>query len=338
MSFADEMALLQAKLKIAEAELAAERLRSERLRSANSEMDGRLDCMSMLQGVLVDMPSQEALVLDWFAGAEARLDSYDVPPKWRAGVVLPYLSVRARGCLAGLSGEQRKSYAVLKAAVLKGLRLASVEREPVVASCGDAEHSGSVAERPVALQDAAAWESRESDAVGVAQSASCAFGDTEMLGRENAIAMGISSELEEESENQCTAADVMQSQSIEGRTAGVAEEIASRALHVSVDVAAKQPCPADYADEQRVLEHGAPSSGLTELGCSDKKGRKCQPASPQGSMAATHADEPAAVPSLARKREGEGALILLCKGVRRMARAFSDDDGRCIPPSKGRSL
>ncbi|KAH9363053.1 hypothetical protein HPB48_014165 [Haemaphysalis longicornis] len=136
MSFADEMALLQAKLKVAEAELAAERLRSERLGSANnataspigqraqgcSEMDGRLDCMSMLQGVLVDMPSQEALVLDWFAGAEARLDSYCVPQKWRAGVILPYLSARARGCLAGLSGEQRKSYAVLKAAVLKGLK------------------------------------------------------------------------------------------------------------------------------------------------------------------------------------------------------------------------
>ncbi|KAH9377579.1 hypothetical protein HPB48_015863 [Haemaphysalis longicornis] len=351
MSFAEQKALLQAKLKIAEAELAAERLTSERLRRANnataspigqraqgcSEMDGRSDFMSMLQGVLVDMPSQEARVLDWFADAEARLDCYCVPPKWRAGVILPYLSVRARGCLAGLSGEQRKSYAVLKAAVLKGLRLASGEREPVVAACGAAEYSGSVAERPRALQDAAARESRESDAVGVAQSTSCASGDAQMSSRENAIAMGSSSEVREESANQGTAARVVQPQAIAGRTAGVAEEIASPALHVSVDVTAKQPS-ADYADEQRVVEHGAPSSGLAELGCSDKEGRNCQPASPQCSVAATQAGEAEAVPSRARKRGGEGPLLLLCDGVRRMAMVYSNDDGRCVPPSKGRSF
>lgn len=64
MSFADERALLLAKLKIAEAELA-------RLRSANnatassiaqraqriSEADERLSYMSMMQGVLTAMPS-----------------------------------------------------------------------------------------------------------------------------------------------------------------------------------------------------------------------------------------------------------------------------------------
>ncbi|KAH9365072.1 hypothetical protein HPB48_010518 [Haemaphysalis longicornis] len=379
MSFADEMALLQAKLKVAEAELAAERLRSERLRSANnataspigqqargcSEMDGRLDCMSMLQGVLVDMPSQEALVLDWFAGAEARLDSYCVPPKWRAGVILPYLSVRARRCLAGLSGEQRKSYAVLKAAVLKGLRLASVAREPVVASCGGAEHSGSMAERPRALQDAAARESREeSDAVDVAHTASFVSGDPQMSCCENVIAMGSSYELEEESVTQCTAAYVMQPQAVTGRTAGVAEPTVS----VRGNVTAKLPSP-DYADQQCVVEHGAPSAEAAEPEGSPRKGRKRQPASPQCSVAATQADEPAAVPSRARKRGGEGfpillrqsaspqcsvaatqadeaaavpsrarkrggerPLILLCEGVRRMARAFSDDDGRCVPP------
>ncbi|KAH9368710.1 hypothetical protein HPB48_004729 [Haemaphysalis longicornis] len=233
----------------------------------------------------------------------------------------------------GSHRKERKDNEVLKSAVLKGPGLASGEREPVVAACGDAEYSESVAERPVALQDAAARESRESDAAGVAQAASCVSGDPQMSCRENVIAMGSSYELTEETANKGTAAYVMQPQAVAGRTVAVAEGTAN----VSVDVAAKQPFAA-YADQRCVVEHGAPSSGLAELGCSDKKGRKRQPASPQCSVAATQADEAAAVPSRARKRGGEGALLLLCDGVRRMARVFSDDDGRCIPPSKGRSL
>ncbi|KAH9383009.1 hypothetical protein HPB48_023645 [Haemaphysalis longicornis] len=236
----------------------------------------------------------------------------------------------------GSHRKERKDNEVLKSAVLKGPGLASGEREPVVAACGGAEHSGSMAERPRALQDAATRESRE-DAVGVTPTASCVSLDTEMSCRENAIAMGSSSEVREESANQGTAARVVQPQGIAGRTAGVAEEIASPALHVSVGVNAKQPS-ADYADEQRVVEHGAPSSGLAELGCSDKEGRKCQPASSQCSVAATQAGEAEAVPSRARRRRGEGPLLLLFDGVRRMARGFSDDDGRFVPPSKGRSL
>ncbi|KAH9378885.1 hypothetical protein HPB48_004626 [Haemaphysalis longicornis] len=273
----------------------------------------------------------------------------------------------------GSHRKEPENYEVLESTVPKGLGLASVQREPVIAACGDGEHSGSVVERPVALQDAAEPESRkESAAVGVAHIASCVSGDPQMSCRENVIAMGSSSEFREESVLQGPAAHVMQPQGVAGRTVGVAEEIASPALHVSVDVAARQPS-ADYADEQRVVEHGAPSSRLAELGCSDKKGRKRQPASPQCSVAAmqadeaeavpsrarkrggegfpimlrqsaspqcsvaaTLADEPAAVPSRARKRGGEGPLILLCEGVRRMARTFSDDDGRCVPPSKGR--
>ncbi|KAH9363052.1 hypothetical protein HPB48_014166 [Haemaphysalis longicornis] len=92
-----------------------------------------------------------------------------------------------------------------------------------------------------------------------------------MSSRENAIAMGSSSEVREESANQGTAARVVQPQAIAGRTVGVAEEIASPALHVSVDVTAKQPS-ADYADGQRVVEHGRsePQEWLN-WGCSDKK-------------------------------------------------------------------
>ncbi|KAH9383435.1 hypothetical protein HPB48_024786 [Haemaphysalis longicornis] len=349
MSFAEHKALLQAKLKIAEAELAAERLTSERLRRANnataspigqreqgcSEMDGRLDFMSMLQGVLVDMPSQEALVLDWFAGAEAKLDSYDVPLKWRAGVIIPCLSVRARGCLAGLSGEQRKNYAVLKAAVLKGLRLASVEREPGVAAFRDGEHSESVGEQPVALQNAAERESRE-DSVGVAHTASCVSGGPQMSSPENVTARGSSREVREESANQGTAAHVMQPQVVAGRTA-VAEYMTSPALHNSVTVPTKQPSAA-YDDQRFVVENGVPSAEAAEPEGSPRKRRQRQSASPQCSVAATHAHEPAAVPPRARKRGGEGPLIMLWDGVRRMARAFSDDDGRCVPPAKGRSL
>ncbi|KAH9376154.1 hypothetical protein HPB48_003207 [Haemaphysalis longicornis] len=327
------------------------------------------DCMSMLEGVLVAMPSQEALVLDWFADAEAMLDSYCVPPKWRAGVIIPYLSVRARGCLAGLSGEQRKNYGVLKAAVPKGLRLASVEREPVVAAFRDGEYSESVGRRSVALQNEAAWESRE-DAVGVTHIASCISGDPQMSWRENVIAMGTSNELKEESVNQCTAAYVMQPQAVAGRTAGVAEQTVS----VSGNVTARQPSAA-YADQRRVGQHGAPSAEAADPESSPRKRRKRQAASPECSLAATHADEPAAVPSRARKRRGEGSpillrqsaspecsvaathadepaavptrarkrggegpLILLCEGVRRMAGVFSDADGRCVPPSKGRSF
>ncbi|KAH9366195.1 hypothetical protein HPB48_016760 [Haemaphysalis longicornis] len=234
----------------------------------------------------------------------------------------------------GSHRKERKDNEVLKSAVLKGPGLASGEREPVVAACGDAEYSGSVAERPRALQDAAARESREeSDAVGVAHTASFVSENPQMSCRENVIAMGSSNELKEESVNQCTAAHVMQPQAVSGRTAGVAQPTVS----VSGNVTAKQPSAA-YANQRCVGQHGAPSSGLAELGCSDKEGRKCQPASPQCSVAATQAGEAEAVPSRARKRGGEGPLLLLCDGVSRMARGFSDDDGRCVPPAKGRSL
>ncbi|KAH9369190.1 hypothetical protein HPB48_016905 [Haemaphysalis longicornis] len=100
----------------------------------------------------------------------------------------------------GSHRKERKDNEVLKSAVLKGPGLASGEREPVVASCGGAEHSGSMAERPRALQDAAARESREeSDAVDVAHTASFVSGDPQMSCRENVIAMGSSYELKEES-------------------------------------------------------------------------------------------------------------------------------------------
>ncbi|KAH9368164.1 hypothetical protein HPB48_000420 [Haemaphysalis longicornis] len=222
----------------------------------------------------------------------------------------------------GSHRKLRKNYAVLRSAALKGLGLSSVAREPVVASSGDAEHSGSVAERPVALQDATARESREeSEAIGVAQSASCASGDTQILSRGDAIAMGSSSELRGESASQGTAADLMQPQGVAGRTVGVAEDIASPVLHVSIDVAAKQPSAA-YADQQCVVQHGVPSAEAAEPEGSPRKRRQRQSASPQCSVAATHADEPAAVASRARKREGEGFLILLFDGVRRMAGVF----------------
>ncbi|CAN7950372.1 unnamed protein product [Ixodes pacificus] len=73
------------------------------------------------------MPSQEPLVPGWFEDVEATLDSYEVPHEWRAGLVLPRLSEKARGLLTRLSAEQRKSYAELKGAVLKGLRLSAAE-------------------------------------------------------------------------------------------------------------------------------------------------------------------------------------------------------------------
>lgn len=136
MSVADEMELLRLKLKIAEAELAKERLRSESSAPASpsaqrapvgTEEDRRLRVTSMLKGVLVAMPSQEALVPGWFDDAEATFDAYEVPPQWRAGLILPHLSERARGVLTRLSADERKNYELLKEAVLKGLRLSSAE-------------------------------------------------------------------------------------------------------------------------------------------------------------------------------------------------------------------
>lgn len=59
---------------------------------------------------------------------------------------------------------------------------------------------------------------------------------------QNVIAMGSSRELGEESVIRGTATHVMQPRGVAGRTVGVAEEIASPALHVSVDVAARRPC------------------------------------------------------------------------------------------------
>lgn len=61
----------------------------------------------------------------------------------------------------GLYRKERNNYAVPKADVLMGLGLASIERKPVVAACRDGEHSRSMGERPVALEDVAARESRE---------------------------------------------------------------------------------------------------------------------------------------------------------------------------------
>ncbi|KAH9371714.1 hypothetical protein HPB48_011491 [Haemaphysalis longicornis] len=234
----------------------------------------------------------------------------------------------------GSHRKERKNYAVLRSAVLKGVELASGEREPVVAACGDAEHSGSMAERPRALQDAAARELREeSDAVGVAHTASFVSGDPQMSCRENVIAMGSSYELKEERVNQCTVAYVMQPQAVAGRTAGVAEQTVS----VSGNVIAKQPSVA-YADQRCVGQQGALSAEAADPESSPRKRRKRHAASPECSLAATHADEPAAVPPRARKRGGKGPLILLCDGLRRMTRGFSDDDGRCVPPAIGRSL
>ncbi|KAH9363237.1 hypothetical protein HPB48_017804 [Haemaphysalis longicornis] len=436
MSFAEQKALLQAKLRIAEAELAAERSKSERFKRANNvpaspiaqrvmfgaEGESGLGCASTPKDVRCGVHSlgvREPLVSRDSALSEsreigeerivARVPSWafsfpatveqdteasrvvnfthmkrevkesvtreaalgdDRQSKVNESVRMPVKKLVAREtasaashvpvhvadepfstpCVTqrcviengascahgGVAAEhegshrkERKNCEVRKSAVVKGL--ASVECEPVVAPCGDGEHSGSVGERPVALQNAAERESRE-DAVGVTHTASRVSRDTQMSCRGNVIAMGNSSELTEETANKGTAAYVMQPQAVAGRTVAVAEGTAN----VSVDVAAKQPFAA-YADQRCVVEHGAPSSGLAELGCSDKKGRKRQPASPQCSVAATQADDAAAVPSRARKREERG-LLLLCDGVRRMARVFSDDDGRCVPPSKGRSL
>lgn len=208
--------------------------------------------------------------------------------------------------------KERKNYEVLKSAVLKGRRLASAEREPVIAPCGDREHPGSVAERPVALQDAAARESREeSDAVGVAHTASCVSGGPRMSSPENMIAMGSSSELREGSANQGTAAHVTQPQAVAGRTA-VTEEIASPALHDRVNVPTKQPSAA-YPDQRCVVENDTScaygGSEAAEPEGSPGKRRKRQSASPQCRVAPTHADDPAVVPSRARKRGAPDTVV-----------------------------
>lgn len=119
ISVADEMEMLKLKLQIAEAELAKERFRVENSSTDSPivqrapmgvEEDRRLRYTSMLKGVLVAMPSLEALVPGWFEDAEATLDSYEVPPEWRAGLILPHLSERARGFLTRLLAEERKNY------------------------------------------------------------------------------------------------------------------------------------------------------------------------------------------------------------------------------------
>ncbi|KAH6947478.1 hypothetical protein HPB50_019071 [Hyalomma asiaticum] len=140
-----QLALLQLQLKIAEAETEKQRLmlESQRLRAregaepndgreslslgGRSEEHRRLKFASLLKGVLAPMPNQEALVPMWFEDVEATLDSYDVPPEWWAGLVLPQLSERARGLLCRLKAEERKVYSKLKSSILDGLRLTAAE-------------------------------------------------------------------------------------------------------------------------------------------------------------------------------------------------------------------
>ncbi|KAH9378642.1 hypothetical protein HPB48_015911 [Haemaphysalis longicornis] len=412
MSFAEEKALLLAKLRIAEAELAAERSKSERFKRANNvsaspiaqrvmfgtEGDSGLGCASTPKHVLGGTHSlgvrkppvsrDSALSESRGIGEErivARVPSWalrfpatgeqdseashvesftEVKMEVKEGVTreaafgndmqsevneslrMPVMKLVARekGSAASHVGvhvadeplatpcvTQRcvvdNGASCVNSGSVAAEHEGSQEREPVVAACGDVEHSGSMAERPRALQDAATRESRE-DAVGVTHIASCVSRDTQMSCRENVIAMGSSYELIEESVNQCTAAFVMQPEAVAGVTAGIAEE----AVNVSVNVTAKQPSAA-YADQRCVVEHGAPSAEAAEPEGSHRNRRERQSASPQCSVAATHARKPTVVPSRARKG-GEGSVILWCDGVRRMAGVFSDDDGRCVPPSK----
>ncbi|KAH9363159.1 hypothetical protein HPB48_011873 [Haemaphysalis longicornis] len=305
MSFAEQMALLQAKLRIAEAELAAERSKSERFKRANkvpaspiaqtvmfsAEGGSGLGCASTPKDVRggthplrVHKPfasrdparsesrgkGEERIVarvpsraFRFPATAEqgieaSRVENFTVmkvevkergtrEPAWgndrQAKVIesvrMPVKKLMARetasaashvrihvadeplsapcatprsvvenGALCAHGGsvaaeregshrKERENYEVLKSTVPKGLGLASVQREPVIAACGDGEHSGSVVERPVALQDAAEPESREeSAAVGVAHIASCVSGDPQMSWPENVIAMGAPANLE----------------------------------------------------------------------------------------------------------------------------------------------
>ncbi|KAH6930515.1 hypothetical protein HPB50_014569 [Hyalomma asiaticum] len=135
-SGSNQMAMLQMQLRITEMELAMERLRNEngaraaaavQSTEADRSEDRRLRYTSLLKDVLVPMPTQESLVPSWFDDVEATFDCYDVPGEWRAGLVLPRLSEKARGLLVRLSADERKDYYVLKEAVLKGLRLSSSE-------------------------------------------------------------------------------------------------------------------------------------------------------------------------------------------------------------------
>ncbi|XP_064470179.1 uncharacterized protein LOC135384927 [Ornithodoros turicata] len=73
------------------------------------------------------MPTQDTLVPGWFEDVEATLEAYGVPEEWRAGLVLPLLSERARELLNRLSAEDRKKYSVLNTKILEGLRLAAAE-------------------------------------------------------------------------------------------------------------------------------------------------------------------------------------------------------------------
>ncbi|KAH9374162.1 hypothetical protein HPB48_005431 [Haemaphysalis longicornis] len=420
MSFAEQKALLLAKLRIAEAELAAERSKSERFKRANNvsaspiaqrvmfspegesglgcagtpkDVEGGVihwACVSLLfrgirhyqshakigeERIVAHVPSwafsfpatvvqdSEASRVENFTHMkrevkesvtrEAALGD-DRQSKVNESVRMPVMKLMARekGSAAShvsvhVADEPLATPCVTQRCVVDNgascVNSGSVaaehegsqEREPVVAACGDAEHSGSMAERPRALQGAATRESRE-DAVGVTHTASCVSRDTQMSCRKNVIAMGNSSELTQESVHQGTAAHVMQPQAVAGITA-VTEEAASPALHGSVNASTKLPSAA-HADQRCVVEHGVPSAEAAEAEGSPRKRRQRQLASPQCSVAATQAVEPAAVPSRARKRGGEGPLLLLCDDVRRMARGFSDDDGRCVPPAKGGSL
>ncbi|XP_064468593.1 uncharacterized protein LOC135380865 [Ornithodoros turicata] len=126
---------LELRVRLAEIELETQRLRS----ASNSgtpteagtyvmgEEDRMLKFASLLKGVLSPMPTQESLIPGWFEDVEATLDSYKVPSAWRAGLILPLLSEKARALLVRLNSADRADYKVLKTKILEGLRLSTAE-------------------------------------------------------------------------------------------------------------------------------------------------------------------------------------------------------------------
>lgn len=141
MSGSDDIRLAEIKLRMAETELERQRLVLETQRLAvmerenaprvpqmlNGEEDRMLKFANLMKGVLSPMPIQESLVPNWFEDVEATLEAYNVPTEWKAGLVLPLLSERARALLVRLSSVERTRYDVLKAKILEGLRLSTAE-------------------------------------------------------------------------------------------------------------------------------------------------------------------------------------------------------------------
>ncbi|XP_064482824.1 uncharacterized protein LOC135395659 [Ornithodoros turicata] len=139
-SGSEEMRLMEMRIKLAEIEMQRQQLVVESQRLAlegasahrgttvtSGEEDRMLKFANLLKGVLSPMPTQESLVPGWFEDVEATLEAYNVPKEWRAGLVLPLLSERARALLTRLSSVERTQYDKLKSKILEGLRLSTAE-------------------------------------------------------------------------------------------------------------------------------------------------------------------------------------------------------------------